>query len=487
MKKEKTQKSKLDWLIVGAIVVVALAVRLYKINTPLADFHSWRQADTASVARNYVKNGINLMLPKYDDLSNVQSGLENPNGYRMVEFPLYNAAIAEAELLIPSVSLEMWGRIITIVSSLVSLGLIYYLTLKEVNRLSATFAALLYAALPFNIYFTRVVLPESMALALVLGSIATLHLFTGSESRVRQILLYLSSAVLFCLALLVKPTVIFFGVALLYLFFRKYKHSTLMNPLVYLYFFLAVAPFVLWRRYILQYPEGIPYSEWLITSINNGNGLQSIFFKPAFFRWIFFERINNIILGGYLTVFLVVGMIARQKKYFLHSLFVATAAYLLVFQGGNVQHEYYQTLIIPTICIFTGIGIEFFYRNSRQFMSAVIVAPVITMLIIFSLLMSYYHVITYYGYSQDLVTISSIINSLTMPSDKIVTDTTGDTTLLYLADRHGSPSVFKDLGELQKDGYNYFVTQNEEVAKKVKKETKFQLVFQNSKVSIFKL
>jgi hypothetical protein len=260
-----------------------------------------------------------------------------------------------------------------------------------------------------------------------------------------------------------------------------------MNPFVYLYFILAVIPFVLWRRYILQFPEGIPYSEWLLTSINNGTGLQPIFFKPAFFRWIFFERINNIILGGYLSVFLVVGMISRQRKYFLHSLFASTAVYLLVFQGGNVQHEYYQTLIIPTLCIFTGIGIDFFYRNSRQFISSVIVAPLIAMLIIFSLFISYYHVITYYGFSRDLVTISSIINSLTTPTDKIVTDTTGDTTLLYLADRKGSPSVFKDLGELQKDGYTYFVTQNEEVARKVKAETTFELIFQNSKVSLFKL
>jgi hypothetical protein len=101
MKKERIQKTKLDWIIVGLIIMVALVVRLYKIDTPLADFHSWRQADTASVARNYVKNGINLMLPTFDDLSNVQSSFENPRGYRMVEFPLYNAAIAEATLRKP--------------------------------------------------------------------------------------------------------------------------------------------------------------------------------------------------------------------------------------------------------------------------------------------------------------------------------------------------------------------------------------------------
>ena len=58
----------------------------------LADWHSWRQADTSAVTRNYVKHGINILYPTYDDLSNVASGKDNPRGLRFVEFPLYNVA-----------------------------------------------------------------------------------------------------------------------------------------------------------------------------------------------------------------------------------------------------------------------------------------------------------------------------------------------------------------------------------------------------------
>ena len=84
---------KLDYFILSLILIIALLFRLYKINIPLADFHSWRQVDTAAVSRNFVKNGIDLFHPVYDDLSNVQSGIDNPLGYRMVEFPIYNAII----------------------------------------------------------------------------------------------------------------------------------------------------------------------------------------------------------------------------------------------------------------------------------------------------------------------------------------------------------------------------------------------------------
>ena len=58
-----------EYIILSIILLFGLAVRLYKINNPVADWHSWRQADTASVSRNFVKSGINLLYPTYDDIS----------------------------------------------------------------------------------------------------------------------------------------------------------------------------------------------------------------------------------------------------------------------------------------------------------------------------------------------------------------------------------------------------------------------------------
>jgi len=117
---------KLDYFILSTILIIAFIFRLYKINTPLADLHSWRQADTASVARNYVKNGIDLFHPVYDDLSNVQSGIDNPNGYRMVEFPIYNAIVAILYKIFPIFTLEIWGRLTTIIfSGLILFALAY--------------------------------------------------------------------------------------------------------------------------------------------------------------------------------------------------------------------------------------------------------------------------------------------------------------------------------------------------------------------------
>lgn len=477
---------KLDILILSAILIIAFIFRLYKINIPLADLHSWRQVDTAAVARNYVRNGIDLFHPIYDDLSNVQSGIINPQGYRMVEFPIYNALIALLYKLFPIFSLEIWGRLTTIIFSLIVISVIYYLLLNESSRLSAVFSSLTYAVFPFFVFFSRVILPETAALAFTLLAIFFFYLYAKYKERnLKSIIYYLLSIIFFASALLMKPTIIFYFFPIFVIFFRKYKFNLLKKFDFYLYFIITLIPLIWWRTYIKNFPEGIPVSDWLFTSVNTVQGLKSILFRPSFFRWIFFERINNIILGGYLTVFFVIGLIVRSKKYLLLSFFISALTYLLVFQGGNLQHEYYQTLILPVLAMMVGVGIGFFYSDSKKFIHPVLMSIIILTIFIFSFYFSYFKVVDYYSYSQELVQEANIISSLTNPEDKIVTDRTGDTTLLYLSDRRGAPSIFRDPIDLKKLGYKYLITSSEGEIGIMKPD--FQIVFENEKFTLFKL
>ena len=467
---------KIDFFILIFILLVALLFRLYKINIPLADLHSWRQTDTAAVARNFVKDGFDLLHPRYDDLSNVQSGQDNPQGYRMVEFPLYNAIFAYGYKLIPSIPLEQWGRLVSIFFSLITIAVIYYLVLKEKNRLTAFFAGIIYAAFPFFVFFSRIVLPESTALGFTFLSIFFLYLNSSS------LIFYLLSMIFFAAALLIKPTAIFFSLPLVYIFFQTDKGKFLKKP--FFYFALSILPLILWRNYIRAFPEGIPVSEWLLTSVNTGGGLQKIFFRPSFFRWIFFERINNLILGGYLTVFFILGIIAKRKSFFLHSYLLSSIFYLLVFQGGNVQHEYYQTLILPSLAIFTALGINFVLENKK--LISYFLSPILVFVIfIFSWYFSYFKVRDYYQYSQELVQEAKILNDLTRPEDKIVTDRMGDTTLLYLADRRGAPAIFKEPIELKTLGYKYLITSNDTQKKRMGSD--YEIVFENDKFTLYAL
>ena len=484
MKKQNFQLR--DFLILSAILLLAFVFRLYKINTPLADLHSWRQADTAAVARNFVKDGTNLFQPRYDDLSGRESGKENPQGYRMVEFPLYNAIFALIYKLAPVISIEVYGRLTTVIFSLLIIGIIYYLLFKESGGLAAVVASLTYAIYPFFVFFSRVVLPETTALAFAMISI--LFLYFSNEKKIMPIkesIYITASFIFFALAILIKPTVIFYSITLLYLFFQKYHFKFFKKIDFYLYFIAAFLPFALWRLYIRNFPEGIPVSDWLITSVNTYQGLKNIFFRPAFFRWIFFERINNIIFGGYLTLFFVLGVLKKNQKIFLHTFLLSNLIYLFTFQGGNVQHEYYQTLLLPTLTIFVGLGVQLFFQIKKNLLSPMFSIPIVIALFILSFYFSFYRVRDYYNYPQDLTQIAKIIKSLSKSSDKIVTDTTGDSTLLYLTDRKGAPSLYKDPPTLQALGYNYMIIFNKDYAKELKGS--FTPVFENDKFIMFKL
>ena len=76
------------------IIAIGFLVRVYKIDSPIADWHSWRQADTAAVTRNFVKEGFNPFYPKGDDSSGIaETPIPNLGRFRFVEFPIYNIVV----------------------------------------------------------------------------------------------------------------------------------------------------------------------------------------------------------------------------------------------------------------------------------------------------------------------------------------------------------------------------------------------------------
>ena len=111
------------------ILVFAFLVRLYKINIPLADHHSWRQADTAAVARNFYKDGFNFLKPQTDNFSPVNDpskdgrSLENTDRLFLVEPPVYNSIVfALYNFFGPH---EYLARLVTIIFSLISISVIF--------------------------------------------------------------------------------------------------------------------------------------------------------------------------------------------------------------------------------------------------------------------------------------------------------------------------------------------------------------------------
>lgn len=441
---------------------MCFSLRLYKFDSPIADWHSFRQSDTAAVSKNFINHGFDLLHPRYFDISNIQSGKDNPMGYRMVEFPIYNFLHAGFFSLLGFFTLEQWGRLVTIVFSSLNCFIIYKLISKYSNKTAALSASFFYSVLPFGVFYGRSILPDTSMISAVFAGIYFFDLWVDKNTEKNHYgwIFYLSSLIFMTCAFLLKPYAIFFTLPLFYLIFYKFGLSFFKKWQIYIYFILALLPLILWRLWIQQYPEGIPASDWLF---NAGN----IRFKGAFFYWLFAERIGKLILGYWGLIILGVGFLNLSRKnhfsknLFLFSFLLSSLIYITVMARGNVQHDYYQILIFPSLCIFLGMGSSFllkpisdqFYRFSGVFLLIISV--------IFSITFSWYYIRDFYNINNPSIIIAGkAVDTLTPKNAKIIAivhGSEGDTTFLYHSNRQGWPAFENSLPELIKKGADYLV------------------------------
>jgi len=449
-----------DFFLILLLCLLAFIPRLYRKDEPLADWHSWRQADTAAVTRNFIKNGaVNLLYPTYDDLSSIPSGKPNPKGYRFVEFPLYNAATVFVRRFFPEGPMEGTARMTSALISLGSLGFLFLLVKKYLNRLTATLAAFFFALLPFNIFYSRSILPEPTLVFFSLGMIYFFdkHLEENSKLPSKSKKYYVLSWFFATCTILVKPYAAFFFLPMVYLWLRRKSHSFFSFIPLFLYFFISLLPFILWRLWISQHPEGVPAFDWLL----NGDGIR---FKGAFFYWLFAERLVKLILGYWGLPLLLLGILVKPKEkegWFFYWWGIATLLYVTVFATGNVRHDYYQIMTIPIICIFLAKGAEFLIKEGRRIFNFVSCYLLLVICILFMLAFGWYQVRDFFNINHpEIVEAGREVEKISNSQALIIAPYGGDTAFLYQTNRAGWPIVDGSLEEMIRRGADYFVSVN---------------------------
>jgi hypothetical protein len=447
---------KYDKLILILILLIGFVVRLYRFDGPVADWHSWRQADTSAVSRNFVAEGFDLLHPKFDDLSNVPTGLyDNPQGYRFVEFPIYNVLQAGFFMVFGGLTIEEWGRLVTIFSAIFSAIFIFLIVKRRADTLSALLASLFFCILPFNIYYTRTLLPDPLGITFTLGSIYFFDLWVNAKKFSILNFNFLLALILSLSALLIKPFAIFYTLPLISIAYDKFGFDMLKKWQFYIFVFLSVLPFGLWRIWMAQYPEGIPQSNWLF----NGNNIR---FKGAFFQWIFATRIGQYILGFWGLPLFILGLVVNKKNSLFFLSFVASSlAYVSVVATGNVQHGYYQLPLIPMISIYLGIGGAFLINPPKEFISRIKTIPIFIICVLFMLGFSWFIVRDFFNINnRSIVIAGEAVNKLTPKDARVIAPYEGDTSFLYQTKRKGWASFEKSLPELIKMGADYLVLVN---------------------------
>ena len=440
---------KIEIFLITLIILLALALRLYKINRPIADWHSWRQADTAAVARNFIKEGYNPFIPKYDDMSSQTNGRANPSRYRFVEFPIYNSIIY-AVWLVTGVSTTS-ARLVTVVITLISTILLYFLVRYFSGWQTAALTSFFFATLPYNIFYSSAILPGPLMvfflLALYLCFIKWLH---------NQKIAFLVLSIIFAnLAILTWPIALFFMLPLVYLALQKFGTTFLKKPSLWIFAAVSLTPFLIWRIWMTRFPEGIPSWQFLLNDAN-------IRFKGAFFRWLIAERLGKLIVtvGGF-SLFIIGLLTKTSKKEGLFYFFwlLSAVLYFVVFASGNVRHDYYQVPAVPILVIFMAKGVFTLFDPKNLNINKNLARVVAILLVLTTYAFGIYEVRGYFWINNPQIIEAGQAADKILPKDAtVIAPYGGDTAFLYQTNRYGYPIVDRSLEKFVEQGTKYLVS-----------------------------
>jgi 4-amino-4-deoxy-L-arabinose transferase-like glycosyltransferase len=313
-------------------------------------------------------------------------------------------------------------------------------------------SALFYLFIPYNIYFTRVILPDPMGVMFGVISIWAFMMYTEKENNLFLIL----SGIFFGSAMLIKPYLGFYLFPIVYLAIKRFGlKEILKNKKIWLkrsvFIFLAIIPFALWRAWESKFPEGIPFYLWAF----NGNLIR---FKPSWWYWIFGERLGQLILGSLGVIPFVFGVLNTKVKNFLVHAFLAGALfYVIVVADANVMHDYYQILIIPAIALALASGTIYLWTqtNFNKILARIIL--VISLGVMF--ITGWNQIVGDYQINHpEIIEAGREVDKITPKNALVIAPYNGDTSFLYQTNRWGWPVIDDSIDNMIKQGADYYVS-----------------------------
>jgi hypothetical protein len=144
------------------VAFFSLLVHAKGLTAPLLDYHYHRQVNTASIARRYWRAATPIQQPRID-----WDGASDR--LAATELPVYMWVYGK---LWPVAGLgEKWGRVLSVIASLLTALLLFLLFERELGREAALWGASIFSLLPVEIYFGRTVQPEATALLALTSSL----------------------------------------------------------------------------------------------------------------------------------------------------------------------------------------------------------------------------------------------------------------------------------------------------------------------------
>src|SRR3989339_816933 len=256
-----------------SIFLLSIIIHLKGINSPLLDFHSWRQTQTAMIARNYYRNDFNFFNPKldwYGQESNKRAG---------TEFPIFSFSIA---LLYKAFGYhDVLGRYLAVFFSAISSVYFFLLLKKYFNLWQSYISAIIFIGIPINIYFTRTIQPESLMLfSIIAGLYHFVNYLENTDTKIHFIL----SLVFLTIAVLVKLPSIYILLPIIYLSYQKWGNKVFKRIDIWLFNISLLICVGLWYAFTKSGKEVLPLN------ISDYLTMLSVIKKPNFWARLIFSR-----------------------------------------------------------------------------------------------------------------------------------------------------------------------------------------------------
>ncbi|MFM7674970.1 MAG: ArnT family glycosyltransferase [Synechococcus sp.] len=409
-------------------LALGAVLRLVQLTMPVLGVHSWRQADTAAMARHFAEGGMVLWLPQIDWAGAAP-------GYVESEFPLFPYLVAGLYRLF---GVHEWlARGLAVLCSLLTLWLVVRIGKRLLGAAAGWWGGLFYAVLPSSVYFGRSVQPEP--LLLLLAALSFERLLAWQEHRRRRDLLLCWLG--FCGACLLKVfPLVWLGLPLLWRWWSEARPTrrpqALLGPALFALAAVALSALWYWHAWQLGQASGLSFGFW------GGDADRS---SPlTLLGWRYWSELllrislRNLAVLGLPLLLLGIATAPRRNG---SSLVVGLAAVLgagaLVARSSAV-HEYYQLPLLLFACPLMGLGWEELRRRWSDTAGARIRFTLLGLLLATSLVilsLDYWRVERVQ--ERQLAPLAAAIRAGTPPGARIVAVSGPDPTLLNLARRQG--------------------------------------------------
>jgi hypothetical protein len=428
--------TKLTMILLVGIVLLSLIPRLYKIQTPIMVFHSWRQCDTAAIARNIYRSGFDVFHPRVDYNGNNPSNIE-------CEFQVFG--------LITALLYSIFGIKETI-GRLVSLGFYILTTIpmawlgkKLWGKTGDLWTLFFFALSPIGVVMSRSFQPDATMLFFMVASVASfwhyleISINTENKSPARQKKWLFSAGSLLALALLTKLVAAYIGIVFLGLTLSYRGLRGLRQKDIWLTAAIGLLPSFFWYYYAHSFP--MSFNIWGLgpQKLSNWTGWATerfySAFKNHFIGLSLTEPVFWLAIGG------IIGISVFEKK--VHrtlplSWIIGGVIYQILTAKHFSAHSYYYYPVVPAF-ILCGAWLP--SRISRRFKKP---GTILIFIILAGIIVPRSYKLLYpsmYTLSEHPIRVLNLAKLIkeNTPKDSLIITATGHglPEALYYADRRG--------------------------------------------------